>query len=134
VRAGTYNNFSIKMCHTPLTALTKDFNANYGGKTPVEVYKNSSQYVNATPYSWFGIPFAAAFDYNGSDNFIIEVSWSGDSGGYAYNYWGPATARCVYNVNGGTLYLYNYLHYMRISIGSLGVSPTSLGRVKALYN
>ena len=134
MRAGTFNNFSINMCHTSVTALTKDFKGNYGGNTPVEVYKNSSQYVNATPYNWFGIPFSAAFDYDGKDNFIIEVQWNGDSGGYAYNHWSPATAHCVYSVNGGSPYLSNYLHYMRISIGALGVRATSLGRVKALYN
>jgi hypothetical protein len=134
VSAGTFNNFSIKMCHTSLTALAKNFKGNYGGNTPVEVYKNSAQYVNASPYKWFGFPFAAAFNYNGKDNFIIEVQWNGDSGGYAYNHWSPATGRCVYSVNGGAAVLSNYLHYMRISIGALGVSPTSLGRVKALFD
>lgn len=134
VSAGTFNNFSIKLCHTKNTALTTNFTGNYGGNTPVQVYSKSSEYIAATPNTWFGFSFGTAFDYNGKDNLIVEVEWSGDSGGYAYNYWSAATARCMYKYNSYAARVYNYLHYMRISTGYLGVAPTSLGRVKALFD
>ena len=133
VSAGTFNNFSLKLCHTNKTALTTDFTGNYGGNTPVQVYYKSSEYIAATPNTWFGFAFTTGFDYNGKDNLIVEVEWSGDSGGYDYNYWSAATARCMYKYNSYAARVYHYLHYMRITTGALGVAPTSLGRVKALY-
>jgi hypothetical protein len=134
VSAGTFDNFTIKICHTTRTTLTADFNANYGGRTPVTVYSRRSQSINAEPGKWFGFAFDSQFNYKYNNNIIVEVEWSGDSGGYAYTYRSAGTARCVFNYNGGTPAVHNYVHYMRVTIDFIpGVEPTSLGRVKALY-
>jgi hypothetical protein len=133
VEAGSFYNLKVKLCHTSRTALSRNFGANYDGNTPVEVYSKASQYLNPGVGKWFGFDFAKTFDYDGKKNFIIEVEWSGDSGGLVYNYWSPATARCVYNYNGGTVYLANYVHYMRITLEPNAVAPTSLGRVKSIF-
>ena len=132
---GFFHNFSIKVCHTDRTALTADFNDNYGSFTPVTVYTLASQYLKPDPNDWFGIPFLTQFYYNGYSNVIFEVEWNGDTGGYTHTYWSAAPARCVYNYNGGTPAVHDYVHYMRITIHYIpGVAPTSLGRVKALYS
>ncbi|NIT36281.1 MAG: hypothetical protein GTN49_07250 [candidate division Zixibacteria bacterium] len=110
-----------------------NFATNFGGNTPLEVFSRSSYYLSGTPGTWFGFDFDKKFEYNGRDNLIVDVSWNGDSGGTCYTYWSPATARCVYNWNGGAVYLANYVHYMRITLEPNAVAPTSLGRVKAVF-
>jgi len=134
VSPGTFDNFTIKLCHTTRTTLTTDFNANYAGQKPVTVYSRRSQPINAEPGKWFGFDFDSQFNYGFGSNLIVEVEWSGDTGGYAYTYRSAATARCVFNYNGGTPVVRDYVHYMRVTIYFIpGVEPTSLGRVKALY-
>ena len=134
ISAGYFNNFTIKLCLTNRTALTANFNDNYGGSTPETVYTRSSQYLNPSPNDWFGFDLTG-FYYNLYYNLLVEVEWNGDTGGYAYTYRSAATARCVFNYNGGTPAVQNYVHYMRITIYFIpGVEPTSLGRVKALYS
>jgi hypothetical protein len=134
VSPGTFNNFTIKLCHTTRTTLTADFNANYAGAKPATVYSRPSQYINTEAGKWFGFRFDSQFQYYFSGNLIVEVEWRGDTGGYAYTYWSAMTARCVFSYNGGAPTVRDYIHYMRVTILMIpGVEPTSLGRVKALY-
>ncbi len=121
------------MCHTRLAKLTGNFAANFDGNTPFEVFKRASYYLSGTPGDWFGFDFDKQFEYSGKTNLLVDVSWNGDSGGDCYTYWSPGTARCVYSYNGGTVYMTNYVHYMRITLEPNAVAPTSLGRVKAVY-
>jgi hypothetical protein len=131
---GYFNNFTIKLCETDRTALTPNFEDNYRPFRPGTVYNRPSQYINANPNEWFGFSFSQ-FYLRGNYNLIVEVEWSGDTGGYAYTYRSAGTARCVFNYNGGTPAVHNYVHYMRVTIYFIpGVEPTSLGRVKALYS
>ena len=133
ISAGSFNNFTIKLCLTDRTALTANFNDNYGRFTPRTVYSRSSQYLNPSPNDWFRFDLTG-FYYREPLNLIVEVEWSGDTGGYAYTYRSAAAARCVFNYNRGTPAVRNYIHYMRVTIDFIpGVEPTSLGRVKALY-
>ncbi len=134
ISEGFFHNFTIKLCHTDRTALTANFNDNYGRFTPDTVYSLASQYFKPDPNTWFGPWFIKRFYYNGYSNVIVEVEWSGDTGGYVYTYRSAATARCVFNYNGGSPAVRDYVHYMRVMINYIpGVEPTSLGRVKALY-
>jgi hypothetical protein len=134
ISVGFFHNFTIKLCHTDRTALTANFNDNYGRFTPVTVYYLASQYLKPDPKDWFGLRFTKKFYYDGYSNVIVEVEWRGDTGGYTYTYRSAATARCVFNYNGGTPAVRNYVHYMRVTIHYIpGVEPTSLGRVRALY-
>jgi len=132
------------MGHKTRTALTSNFDANYNG-TPTQVYYGDPASLNAVYGQWFGWDFKTPFSYNGTDNLIIEVWWEGDNGAYVYNYWTPATSRCVYSyvAYGNPYYGYpnsgqvvSYLHYMRITLTPSGapVEPTSLGRVKVYFN
>lgn len=133
ISAGSFNNFTIKLCLTDRTALTANFNDNYGRFAPVTVYSRSPQYLNPSPNDWFAFDLTG-FYYSEPYNLIVEVEWRGDTGGYTYTYRSAGTARCVFNYNGGTPAVRNYVHYMRVTIHYIpGVEPTSLGRVRALY-
>ncbi|MGD8718161.1 MAG: hypothetical protein PVH29_04985 [Candidatus Zixiibacteriota bacterium] len=113
-----------------------DFNTNYGGNTPVTVYGPTSAYVHGTENTWFGFDFTTPFYYNGSDNLIMEVDWNTDTGGYAYIRADSVAGRFVYSSNGGSPHPGDYFHYQRITIttGGAAVAPTSLGRVRAMFN
>lgn len=99
------------------------------------MYGPKSQHITAAANTWFGFTFDTPFYYDGSKNLIMEVNWSGDSGGYAYCWASSVAGRFVYMYNGNGPYAASYFHRQRITLapGGMAVSPTSLGRVKALY-
>ncbi len=132
-KAGTYHNFKLLVCHTSLSQLTYNFEANYGGNTPVEVYSRSQEKIHAERGAWFGWAFDADFNYDGQNNLIVEVYWKdSDRLGQTCTYATAGTSRGYYDVN-GSISVVDYWHHMRITIEGIGVAPTSLGRVKALY-
>jgi hypothetical protein len=132
-KAGTYYNFKIRLCHTTLSQLTYNLEANYDGNTPVEVYARGQQYIYADPGAWFGWAFDKSFRYDGRKNLIVEVYWKdSDQQGQTSTYATAGTNRGAYDVN-GSISVVNYWHHMRITVEGIGVTPTSLGRVKALY-
>lgn len=113
--------------------MTYSFEGNYDGNTPVEVYTRSQQYIYAERGAWFGWAFDKNFSYDGRHNLIIEVYWKeSDRQGQTSTYATAGTARGLYDVN-GSLSLVNYWHHMRITLEGIGVEPTSLGRIRALY-
>ena len=83
--AGTFPSTSVKMCNTTVTSLTSTFNNNYGGATPVWVYHNDAHVTTSQTYSWDTVALMTPFDYNGSDNLLVEVVWQGSASGY-YSY------------------------------------------------
>jgi len=114
--------------------LTTNFTANYDGNTPVQVYGRSQQYIYAERGAWFGWAFDTHFRYDGRRNLIIEVYWKdSDQQGQTSTYATAGTARGLYDVN-SEISLVDYWHHMRITLEGIGVAPTSLGRVKALYS
>jgi hypothetical protein len=138
---GTFHGCKILLAHSSRATLTATFADNYTGDTPVTVFEGD--YVAPTPAGgeWATIiePWPTLM-YNNSDNLLMEVSWTGFSGGGRNDY------RCnSSNGYGGRVYAYSaaattgtlnagYSQYARISFYYLGVAPTSLGRIKSLYN
>lgn len=76
---GTYNNVDWHLCHTSLTQLSKNFNDNYDGNTPLCVYSVPSHTFNSNP--WERFPFDTAFVYDGTRNLIVESRYKGYSSG-----------------------------------------------------
>jgi hypothetical protein len=137
VLKGYLDDFKLTVCQTGKDKLVADFEANYDGRTPRKVYECDSQYTGgAVAYTWWGFDFDPPFQYDGDDNLIIEVFWlerSGEPG--VVTYWTPLEGRCC--MYAGPVpcdpAIFDYLHYMRITISPTAVAPTSIGRVKALY-
>lgn len=143
-REAVLSNFSVKLCHTSLPKLTTPFAANYDRNTPVTVYEANPVRVDPPLNNWFGFNFNPVFDYNGSDNLLVETWWDGGNDG-GPNCWmedvltsGRACIASRVNgvpqhgyPNGGKVEGYNM--YMRITVGGAAVASSSLGRVKALY-
>ena len=144
VTAGKYYKFRLVLCHTSRSALTEKYADNYAGNTPARVFYRDPVNFDPKHTDWFGFTFDAPFNYNGRDNLLVEVWWAGvENEANAYTDWGRdflgrtvvsfvtnGNPECGYPDAGRVL---DYIHYMRITITGIGVSPTSLGRVKALF-
>lgn len=133
--SGAFNNCRVWLCHTTKKDLDYIFDNNYTGNTPVKVLDELSLVLSGT--SWIDVGINAnTFNYNNRDNLLMEVRWKGDSGNNIY---------CkTYNVFGGRCWATSDVatqgtvlddgQYIRLHVGTMvGVEPTSLGRVKALY-
>jgi hypothetical protein len=74
--------YTMRVGHSTLTDLTTDFNGNFSG-TPVTVADNAPFKVPADVptgnYIWIPMP-DGSFNYNGSDNLIVEIDVSASSG------------------------------------------------------
>jgi uncharacterized repeat protein (TIGR01451 family) len=78
-----FNNVTIKMCHTTLANLTTDMIGNFGGNTPVTVGSYPSVTIGGCqPGQWMPLNCTPSFQYNGTDNLLIDITWqSANAGG-----------------------------------------------------
>jgi hypothetical protein len=141
---GLYYDFRVTLCHTSLAALGKTYAENYDGKTPARVFHRDPLFFEPVVGGWFGFTFDTPFAYNGRDNLIVEVWWVDLANGAACaTDWGrESLGRSVLSMltYGEPEYGYphaglvhDYIHYFRVTVSGVGVAPTSLGRVRALF-
>ncbi|HTW92617.1 MAG TPA: hypothetical protein VMH22_13050 [bacterium] len=91
-----FYHVTVTCCHTPLTELTTNFSANYGGKSPQIVLQAETLLVGTgVDNTWYYFP--GTFNYNDTDNLIVEITWRGDAGAddrFYRNGNGSAYRRC----------------------------------------
>ena len=75
---GTFDSVRVNLCHTDVTQLNTTFDVNYGGNTPVEVMNEPSLLVGNAGNVW--MDWDVSFDYNNTDNLLVEILWDGDGG------------------------------------------------------
>jgi hypothetical protein len=135
-----FDGYKVILCHTSKDKLTTNFKANYDFKTPVTVYEGAFDIPdNLTQDDWFTVCTpTSTFNYNNKNNMLMEVVWT-EATGCRNLFWistagQPGRVR-AYNATAteGVL-LANQGEIARITISKPAVAPTSLGRVKALYN
>jgi hypothetical protein len=81
----SFYNVKVMLCHTSVTQLYTEFNDNYAGNTPVIILEKDSLLVGTGQnLTWYYFP--ADFDYNNTDNLLLEISWRGDAGS-TVNFW-----------------------------------------------
>jgi hypothetical protein len=134
--SGVVHNFWIKLSHTSRDKLVDDFELNYDGHKPVKVFATEDMGTIPPSYTWFGFDFSPGFEYNGEDNLIVEVYWKDRDGTLSIGtFWTPYEARCCMCVGISTTEpaVFDFVHYMRATISPIAVEPTSLGRVKAVF-
>jgi hypothetical protein len=130
----TFNNCKILLCHTTKTALEATFANNYTGNTPVQVFSGTETLSGS---GWIDCHITPnTFNYNNTNNLLMEISWNGDNGRDIYMYRASGTSRRMYsytyNASSGTVYA--QAQRIRLHLATMtGVSPTSLGRVRAIY-
>jgi hypothetical protein len=133
--SGTYNDVRVWLCHSTKTQLEATFDNNYTGKTPVQVRTGGNLTFSGSGYFDIGIT-PDKFNYNNSDNLLMEIRWNGDSGTNIACYRSNDTTGRVYawdhNARSGSLQITGQC--IRLHIGTMtGVQPASLGRVKSLF-
>jgi hypothetical protein len=134
--SGTFNQVRVWLCHTTKTTLEATFANNYTGKTPVAVRTSSTFAVPAGP-GYVDMPITAnAFNYNNSDNLLMEIRWNGDTGTTCYCWRSPNASRRV-SANSDTATtgtVWSNSQHIRLTIGTMtALEPTSLGRVKSIF-
>lgn len=138
---GTFNDCKVLLCHTGIGAVTANFKNNYGGNTPVTVFSGTYVLPRSSGDQWITVVAPTNFTFNNKDNLLIEVSWTGGSGGinpFKCRNSGPAPfPGRVYNSSSATaetgLVSANMHRYGRITVGYEAVEATSLGRVKTIF-
>jgi hypothetical protein len=140
---GTFHGCKILLAHSSLATLTAAFADNYEGNanTAITVFEGDYLAPTPAPDTWATIiePWPT-LTYNNTDNLLMEVSWTGYTGGGSNYYrcnstsgYGGRVYAASATATRGTLNTY-YSQYARISFYYLDVAPTSLGRIKGLYN
>ncbi|UCH78014.1 MAG: hypothetical protein JSU81_09870 [Candidatus Coatesbacteria bacterium] len=134
--SGLYREVRVWLCHTTKTALEATFNNNYTGNTPVLVRASGNYTLPGGP-NYVDMPITPnRFNYNNTNNLLMEIRWNGD-GGVGNPCWrSPDRSRRVYatdhNASSGSVQ--GNAQHIRLTIGTMtGVQPTSLGRVKSLF-
>lgn len=133
--AGTFNDVRAWLCHSTKTQLEATFDNNYTSKTPVQVRSGGNLAFTGSGYFDIGID-PGKFNYNNTDNLLLEIRWNGDSG-VGVPVWrsGASTGRVYawdHNATSGSLQITGQcirLHFDTMT----GVQPSSLGRVKTLF-
>ncbi len=94
---GTYNSFKLYMGVSGSSELTDTFADNYLPGTRTLVYSTSSQIMSAQPDGWMTISLETPFEYNGTDNLIVELEWSGGANMFYTYMWETGTTRGLMN-------------------------------------
>jgi hypothetical protein len=136
----TFEGYQVILCHSSKDKLTTNFKANYDFKTPRTVYEGPLTIpAGLNQDEWFTVCTpTATFSYNNKNNMLMEVVWT-EATGCRNLFWialsdQPGRVR-AYNATAATgVLLANQGEIARITISKPAVAPTSLGRVKALYN
>jgi hypothetical protein len=135
--SGRYNNYSVYLCHTTRLSLSTTFGVNYYA-APVLVASRTSFTIPARR-GWFGLLMTRRYTYDNVRNLLIEIRWEGDNGVNVPIYTTEPMSgnRRIWAVNNPTAPTGRgdgRAYYTRLSFNAYtGVAPTSLGRVKALY-
>ncbi len=133
--SGTFNDVRAWVCHSTKTQLETTFDNNYTGKTPVQVRTGGTLAFSGSGYVDIGIT-PNTFNYNNTDNLLLEIRWNGDSGTSIGCYRSAASTGRIYawdhTATTGTLQVTGQC--VRVHFGTMtGVDPASLGRVKTLF-
>lgn len=134
--AGNFYEFEMRLCHTPLSALTTNFSQNYGGKTPVLVARASPLTLNGVKDQWLAVKFTTPFEYNNRDNLIVELRWRNQQLTTKIEVWAYTAGSNRLLINKGYNPTEGQLSpktdRLRITFSGVPVAATSLGNVKAL--
>lgn len=137
VTGAGFGDVEITLCETSLSQLTTSFRGNYDGNTPALIYSNSWLVVTTTGDQWFGFDCAKPFAYGGVKNLVVEMRWRRDNEKTVTSWHfdtKPAfrnNAVGTYGAEQGKLGTWCSRH--RFTYTGVGVAPTSLGRVRALF-
>jgi hypothetical protein len=122
---GVFLNAGVYACHTSVTELDSAYETNYDGNKPFQAMACDTLSLGWKNGAWQGFGFDNPFDYNGTDNLILEFRWQGDNDSSVYNlgYYTPGNrAVDVKSSTGETGTPRNYMPRLRIFYTATSVS------------
>lgn len=135
--SASFSNVRFYLYLTNRSTLTTNFTTNYSGRTPVLVGSFSSYNVPGAS-GYYPIPMSTTFNYNNAYNLILEIRWSPPYSGSncALQTGSKPGFRCWANTPSASTGTVDAVAYnARISLDYYtAVAPTSLGRIKTLYD
>jgi len=132
---GYYNNFKLYMGLASSDQLSDNFLDNYVPGTRALVYETPTQTMSAAPDQWMTIALDTPFWYNGTDNLIVELIWSGGSNMFFTYKWNTGASRALENdsdIHAPTGVLGQNLSEVMFD-GPHSLTPYSFGAIKALW-
>jgi len=132
---GYYNNFQLYMGLASSDQLSDNFLDNYVPGTRTLVYETPTQTMSAAPDQWMTIALDTPFWYNGTDNLIVELIWSGGSNMFFTYKWNTGASRALENdsdIHAPTGVLGQNMSELMFD-GPLSLTPYSFGAIKALW-
>ena len=132
---GLFWNFEMRLCHTSLDELTENFSDNYAGNTPIMVADDDPLNIT-TGDGWWAVPDFTPFDYNGSDNLIIEIRWQDDNEVSVYMWhFDSGSDRFLlakgYDAETGSVA--TKINRFRLTVDITAIESSSLGQIKAVF-
>ncbi|MGD8719924.1 MAG: hypothetical protein PVH29_14025 [Candidatus Zixiibacteriota bacterium] len=137
-----FDGYKVMLCHSRRTELSNNYTTNYNFKEPTVVYEGEYEIpAGLAQDDWLTVCNTnGAFNYNNNMgvNLLIEIVWTSAAGADRNLCWistaGQMGRLRAFNAEAetGTL-LANQGNIARLTFGNPAVSPTSLGRVRALY-
>jgi len=135
----TFTNVDMLLCHTSVSTLGSNFVANYGGNTPVNVFKGEwTLSANLKPGDWV-IQCRPNFTYNNKDNLLFEISWEGWTSALSGCFWRSDTGQpgrvwaTSKTASNGTVYAgQGQIAYILINL--ISIEPESLGNIRTLFH
>lgn len=83
---GIFLNGRVYACHTTVTELDSVYDGNYAGNTPQAVMTRDTLFLRWKNGDWESLEFDHPFDYNGTNNLILEFRWQGDNDSSVYDF------------------------------------------------
>ncbi len=125
----------MRLCHTPLSELTENFNDNYSGNTPELVAQADPLNITCDD-GWWSVPGFSSFEYNGTDNLIIEIRWQDDNEVSVYMWCFDSGADRFLLAKGyeaGTGSVATKMNRFKLTIENSVIETASLGKIKTIY-
>ncbi len=126
--SGWFYNARILACHTSLAELTNTYAANYDGNLPDTVMAVDTLDLAWTIGQWGSLVFDQPFDYNGTENLVLEFRYNGDDhrAVYARGFYPPGGNRVLdgYSLTNPQGALRSYCNRLRIYYDPVGIEET----------
>jgi hypothetical protein len=127
-----FGDLEIVLGHYDQDALGAVFDDNYLPGSDVMVYSEPYTELKVGADDWVTLDLETAFDYDGTDNLVMEVRWSSGSGSiYTYK-WETGQDRCLRGDGPGSAHgtLLTQMCEFRIET-SLALEQSTFGSIKA---
>lgn len=133
----SFYDFNLYAVHTSLSELTAYFDSNYVD-TPLLVMHRDSLAFQCAYNQWTGLSFDSIFKYNGTDNLIFEIQWTGSDAGSVYSRaFATNEARSLDGfINYPIGALHPFMNSLQVFYSTYGIAEESKNIVsnKKLYN